>query len=131
MEQNKALGILSIARKAGKIELGEEPVIALTRTGKARLVLVASDAGEHTKQKAQRLVAGTKQQLLTVPFDKQTLGNAMGYSPVALAAFSDASLAAAFVKKLEPAAQYAELLQFLESRADRFRRRAQTKKKSS
>ena len=68
MEQNKALGILSIARKAGKIELGEEPVIALTRTGKARLVLVASDAGEHTKQKAQRLVAGTKQQLLTVPW---------------------------------------------------------------
>ena len=129
MEQNKALGLLSIARKARKIELGEEPVTALTRLGKARLVLVAADAGAATQQKAERLVAGTKQPLVKAPFDKQTLGSAMGYSPVALAAFTDAALAAAFVKNLEPAAEYAELLAYLEERAARFKKRAGTKKK--
>ena len=129
MEQNKALGLLSIARKGRKIELGEEPVTALTRLGKARLVILASDAGESTKQKARRLVAGTKQPVAVVPFDKLTLGSAMGYSPVSVAAFSDASLAAAFVKNLEPAEAYAELLQTLEARAERFRKRAGTKKK--
>ena len=128
MEQHKALGILSIARKGRKIELGEEPVTALAHQGKARLILVASDAGEATCRRAQRLVAGTKQLLLQTPFDKQTLGSAMGRSPVALAAFSDASLAAAFVKDLEPAESYAALLETLEARAARFRKRAGTKK---
>ncbi len=128
MERNKSLGLLSIARKGRRIELGEEPVAALARTGKARLVLVASDAGEAIRQKASRLVGGTKQQLLVVPFDKQTLGQAMGYSPVAIAAFSDIALAVAFVKTLEPADQYAELLQFLEVRSARFQKRAGTKK---
>ena len=129
MERNKSLGLLSIARKGRRIELGEEPVAALARVGKARLVLLAEDAGESIQKKAERLVNGTKQQLLVVPFDKQTLGQAMGYSPVSIAAFSDISLAVAFVKTLEPAEQYAELLQFLEARAERFQKRAGTKKK--
>lgn len=129
MEQNKALGILSIARKARRIELGEQPVSALARQGKARLVLLAQDAGETTRRRAQNLVAGTRQPLLTVPFDKAALGGAMGWSDCALAAFSDISLAVEFVKKLEPAEQYAELLATLEQRAERFRKRAGTKKR--
>lgn len=128
-EQAKALGILSIARKARKIELGEEPVTALARQGRARLVLVASDAGEATKRKAERLVSGTRQQLLTVPFDKAALGGAMGWSDCAVAAFADISLAAAFVKALQPAEPYAELLERLEAKQARFRKRAGTKKK--
>ena len=100
----------------------------LTRQGRARLVLLASDAGESTVRRAERLVAGTKQPLLTIPYDKATLGGAMGWSDCALAAFRDAALAAAFVRSLEPAEQYAELLEFLEARAARFQKRAGTKK---
>ena len=51
-------------------------------TGKARLVLVASDASDHTLRKTQNLVAGTKQPLLKVPYDKDTLGNTVGYSAI-------------------------------------------------
>ena len=46
--ENKALNYLSLARKAGKAELGEEPVGAMARTGKAYLILVAQDASDHT-----------------------------------------------------------------------------------
>ena len=40
---DKALSYLALARKAGLIELGEEPVGAITRAGKAALVIVSSD----------------------------------------------------------------------------------------
>ena len=40
---DKALNYLSLGRKAGRIELGEEPVGAAARAKKARLVLVASE----------------------------------------------------------------------------------------
>ena len=42
------LQYLSLARKAGLAELGEEPVGSITRAGKGALVLVASDSSEHT-----------------------------------------------------------------------------------
>ena len=37
----RALNYLSLARKAGKAELGEEPVGDMARTGKAYLIMVA------------------------------------------------------------------------------------------
>ena len=45
---DKALQYLSIARKGGMAELGEEPVGAIARAGKAYLILVAADASDHT-----------------------------------------------------------------------------------
>ena len=49
---DKALNYLALARKAGRIELGEEPVGAAARAVKACLVVVASDAGDHTWRRA-------------------------------------------------------------------------------
>ena len=45
MEQNKSLGLLSLARKGGNIVLGEEQAGAAARASRARLMLLASDAG--------------------------------------------------------------------------------------
>jgi len=42
---HKALNLLSLARKGGRIQLGEEPVGAVCRSGHARLVILAEDAG--------------------------------------------------------------------------------------
>ena len=50
---DKALGLLGLARKARYVELGEEPAGASCRSQKARLLLVASDAGEHTVRRAR------------------------------------------------------------------------------
>ena len=46
--QEKALHLLGIARKANRLAIGEEPAGIACRSGKARLLLVAQDAGEHT-----------------------------------------------------------------------------------
>ena len=48
---DKALNYMALARKAGRIELGEEPVGAAARAQHARLVIVASDASDNTKKK--------------------------------------------------------------------------------
>ena len=92
---DKALNYLSLGRKAGRIELGEEPVGAAARAKKARLVLVASDAGDHTWRRAQSFVAGTEQILLKVPYTKDELGQAIGRTALAMAAFTDPAMALA------------------------------------
>ena len=74
----KALSYLSLARKAGLAELGEEPVGDMARTGKAYLIAVAADASDHTWRRAKSFAAGTEQQCVRLPFTKEDMGIAVG-----------------------------------------------------
>lgn len=108
---DKSSYYLSLARKGGRVELGEEPVGAAARAGKAYLIVVASDAGDHTWRRAKSFVSGTSQQCLKVSYTKDELGMAVGRTSLALAAFTDAALALAFVQSLPaPDAAVAEAL---------------------
>ena len=111
---DKALNYLALARKAGRIELGEEPVGAAARAQHARLVVVASDAGDHTWRRAKSFVAGTDQQCLKVPFTKDEMGMVTGRNALAIAAFTDPAMALAFVKALGQPEQNKELLESLD-----------------
>ena len=102
MEQNdKTLGLLSIARKAGKLQTGEDAVGAMTAEHRARLIVLASDAGAATLRRVRMQTEGTRQRFLVLNYDKLTLGAALGKASVAVAAFSDVSLALAFVRTLD------------------------------
>ena len=125
---DKALNYLSLARKAGRIELGEEPVGAVARAKKARLILVASDAGDHSWRRAKSFVAGTEQLCMKVPFTKDQLGEAIGRTSLAMAAFTDPALALAFVKALGDPQKYKEALESLDKRTKRIRQRQQEEK---
>ncbi len=128
MEQDKSLGLLAISRKGGNLALGEEAVGAAARAGRARLVLLAGDAGPHTVRRAKSFVAGTSQLLLTLAYDKDTLGDALGITSCAVAAITDVRLAQAFVKTLGEPEKYADLLQELDVRVKRVeKRRAEEK----
>ena len=122
-----ALNYLSLGRKGSLVELGEEPVGAAARAGKARLVVVASDASDHTWRRALSFVAGTEQQCIRVPFTKEELGIAVGRTSLAIAAFTDVSLALAFVKGLDQPEKYAKYREVLEQKA----KRAQQRKKEA
>ena len=98
---DKALSYMAIARKAGRIELGEEPAGAAAQTGKAKLLLVAGDASDHTWRKAKHFVSGTQIPCVRVVYTKDQLGQAIGRESLALAAFTDVSLALAFLKALD------------------------------
>ena len=116
---DKALSYMALARKAGRIELGEEPVGAAAQAGKASLILVAGDASEHTWRRAQSFATGSNQQCVRVDFTKDQLGQAIGRTSLALAAFTDPALALAFVKAL--AQDHADVEAALESAVEQAR----------
>ena len=120
---DKALNYLALSRKAGRIELGEEPVGAATRGQHARLVIVAQDASDHTWRRAKSFVAGTEQQCIKVPFTKDQLGQAIGRTSLAIGAFTDPALALAFVKALGQPETYREVLDSLDRRTKRVQQR--------
>lgn len=120
---DKALNYLSLARKGGRVELGEEPVGAAARALKARLILVASDAGDHTWRRAKSFSAGTDQPCIRVPYTKDEVGLAVGRTSLAIAAFTDPALALAFLKALPAQEKYTAELASLEKRTQRVQQR--------
>lgn len=121
---HKALNYMGLARRGGRIELGEEPCGAAARAGHAKLIIVASDASPHTWRRAKSYAAGTDQQCLKVPFSKDEMGEAIGRSSLAMAAFTDPALALAFVKALDGQEEYREVLENLDAKAKKVKQRA-------
>ncbi len=120
---DRALNYLALARKAGFAELGEEPVGAITRTGKGYLVIVASDASDHTWRRAKSFVAGTNQQCIRVKFTKDELGFVIGRTSLAIAAITDAPMALAMVKALGEPEKHKDALAALEEKTAKLKKR--------
>ena len=118
---NKALNYLSLARKGGMAELGEEPVGAAARAGKAYVILVASDASDHTWRRAKSFAAGTDQQCVRLECTKDEMGFAIGRTSLAIAAITDVQLALALVKSLPKADP--QTLEILTTKATKAKKR--------
>ncbi|MBO5837602.1 MAG: hypothetical protein J6Q92_06905 [Oscillospiraceae bacterium] len=121
MSLDKALNYLALARKAGRIELGEEPVGSAARAQHARLVVVAKDASDHTWRRAKSFVSGTGQLCVKTPFSKEEMGLAVGRTSLAIACFTDPAMALAFMKALENPDN--AVVEELEKRTKRVRQR--------
>lgn len=119
---DKALNYLALARKAGLAELGEEPVGDAARQGHARLVLVASDASDHTWRRAKSFVAGTRQQLVRLTATKDEMGCAIGRTSLAIAAITDVGLALSLAKTLD-AQKYKDVVAVLDEMAQKAKQR--------
>ena len=120
---DKALNYLSLARKAGLAELGEEPVGAMCRTGKAYLVMVASDASDHTWRRAKSFVAGTEQQCVRLKATKEEMGFVVGRQSLAIAAVTDVALALALVKALGEPEKHKQVLEVLSAKTEKAKKR--------
>ena len=100
---DSALRLLGIARKAGRVEVGEEPAGAACRARQAKLLLVAADAADNSVRRAAHFAEAGKVPWLRAPWDKGTMGGAVGRSACAMLALTDAGLAAALAEKLAQA----------------------------
>lgn len=125
---DKALGLLALSRKGGNLGLGEEAVGAAARAGKARLIVCASDASDHSMRRVRNFVAGTHQPYITLSYSKDTLGDAVGIRSCAMAVILDTRLALAFVKALDEPERYRDLLADLTLRVKRIDQRRQEEK---
>ena len=121
MPNDPILHLLGLARKAGRLEIGEEPVGAVCRARQARLVLLASDAAPNTCRRAAHFGEAGNVLWLEVPFTKAELGHTVGRSSCALLAFTDVGLACAAAEKLaaEDPEQYGAAAELLRTRARR------------
>ena len=120
---DKALNYLALARKGGMAELGEEPVGASARALKAHLILVASDASDHTWRRAKSFAAGTDQQCIRLDATKDEMGFAIGRTSLAIAAITDAQLALALVNSLGQPERYSGALEVLNQKAQKAKKR--------
>ena len=120
---DKALNYLALARKGRMCELGEEPVGDITRALKGHLVLVASDASDHTWRRAKSYVAGTDQQAIRVKYTKEELGMVVGRQSLAIAAITDVALAVALVDALGEPEKHKAVLEVLTAKAAKQKQR--------
>ena len=120
---NKALNYLALARKGGLAELGEEPVGAIARTGKAYVILVAGDASDHTWRRAKSYAAGTEQQCVRLRCTKEEMGFVVGRTSLAIAAVTDVQLALALVNALGEPETYKQAIEVLTEKAAKAKKR--------
>lgn len=91
---------LGLIKKAGKLEVGEEPVGAACRSKKASLVLLASDTAPNSVRRATHFAEAGDILILPAPLDKVQMGLAIGRPPCGMLAITDIGFAAAMAKKL-------------------------------
>ena len=125
----KALHLLGIAQKGGNIAIGEEPVGAAAQGGKARLIILASDAAGHTQRRAASYGALHQSPVITIDADKDALGAMFGRGSVAMAALTDIQLAKRFLEQLEDPERYGPVLETVSRKAETMARRKKAKSK--
>lgn len=97
---DKGLNYIGIMRKAGACAAGENDSGIACRSGKAKILLLASDASENAVSRAQGFVYGRGIPLGTLPYDKTELGNILGRGVTSMFAVTDLGLADALMKAL-------------------------------
>ena len=108
-KKDKVLSLIGLAMKAGRCASGEMMTESETKSGRAHLVIIASDASENTKKKFRDMckfykvpicIYGDKD-TLGHAMDKDTLGHAMGKEFRASLAILDEGFADGILKELK------------------------------
>ena len=130
MANDPILHLLGLAKKAGRLEVGEEPVGALCRARQAKLVLLSADAAPNTCRRAAHFGQAGNVLWLALPFSKAELGLALGRSSCAMVALADSGFAASILEKLaaRDPEKYGPAAQQIREKADRALQRQREKR---
>ena len=94
------LHMVGLALKAGRLEIGEEPVGAACRARDCRLILVARDAADNSFRRVRHFADAGQCLWISVPYTKEELGEAVGRTACAMVAVTDIGFAEAIGQKL-------------------------------
>lgn len=100
MANEDILRLIGLCKKAGRLEVGEEPAGAACRARQAKLLLLAGDAAPNTFRRAAHFGEAGQVLWLELPCSKNELGGCVGRTSCAMAAVTDVGFAASIVKKL-------------------------------
>lgn len=129
------LNMIGLALRAGRLEVGEEPVGAVCRARDCRLILVARDAADNSFRRVRHFADAGQCLWISIPYTKEELGSAVGRTACAMAAVTDIGFAESIVKKLaavnpEKYQQTAEQLSVKAQRAAQRRKEQQAHEKN-
>lgn len=97
---DKALSMLGIAMKAGKVASGETACENAIKNGTAQLVILANDASDNTRKHFADMCEYRNIKMV-IHSDKESLGRAVGRDLRSNLAITDKGLADAFLAALE------------------------------
>ena len=97
----RALGMLGLAMKAGKVVIGTEQVIAYLQKGRVKLVLLSGNSSEGTKKKIRFKCEFYKAPICVLDIDSDELGRLLGktYAP-AVVGITDENFSVTVIKLL-------------------------------
>ena len=130
--KEKILGLLGLMRKANAIVVGEENTGQTVKAGKAKLLLLAADASDNARRRAEHFAEGRSVIRVDLPFTKEELASVTGVTGGSMAAVTDLGFANALAKKLGEIdhERYGSLQQETERRLKRQTQRKTGKNKS-
>lgn len=99
---DKALGLIGMAKRAGRLCGGADMVEDAVRSGRARLVVIASDAAKNSKKSITDCCVYYKVKYL-IYSDKEQLGKAIGADNTAAVSVNDEGLAEAVSNRIAEA----------------------------
>ena len=123
--REKTLNLLGLMRRANALQVGETNAGAAVRGGKAKLLLLARDASDNARGRAEGFLFGRNTIGLTLPFTKAEISAHVGVSGCSMAAVTDIGFANALMKllvELSPG-EYEEIAAQVEQRFSRAERR--------
>ena len=97
---DKILHLIGLAKRAGQLEAGDEPVGAACRARSCRLLLVARDAADNTFRRVRHFADAGACLWLSIPCSKDELGAAVGRTSCAMVAVTGIGFASAISAKL-------------------------------
>lgn len=100
MTDAKILNLLGLARRGGNLAMGEEPVSDACQNHKARVVFLATDAGDTICRRAERMAETGNAPLVMLPWTKAEVGFHLGRASCALLALTDQGLASTVIGRL-------------------------------
>ena len=123
--REKTLNLLGLMRRANALQVGETNAGAAVRGGKAKLLLLASDASDNARGRAEGFLFGRNTIGLTLPFTKAEISAHVGVSGCSMAAVTDIGFANALMKLLVALSpgEYEEVAAQVEQRFSRAERR--------
>lgn len=101
----RSLNYLGIAKRSGNLICGTDMVIKNLTTGKIKIILLANDASNNTKDKIIKKAFYYQIQVYEV-FSSVELSNAVGADHLMIMAITDDGLAKAFLKEVEREVAY-------------------------
>lgn len=93
---DKARSYLALARRAGQLVLGEERCGEAAAAGRLKLLLLASDASDNARRRAEGYTVGHRFPLRRTDIPKEEICELLGAGGCAMVGFTERELAAAF-----------------------------------